>query len=84
MKHTNAFVLRKINGVNFLICVRKNKLGFSLFSLNEVGTCIWELLNNEVEVDYIISTLQTKYDKITEDEINIFIKKLDELGLIEK
>ena len=55
------------------------------FGLDEVGTSIWETMQEEADLDKVFSTLLAQYevpeDVLKSDLVN-FVKKLEESGLI--
>jgi len=65
----------------------KNKVGDlnSIYTLNEIGTMIWELIDGEKSVSKIVEAVHNAYEvKLEQAEKNTleFLNSLEEAGLI--
>ena len=72
---------------NIGIAVGKDALVFkNLLFLNNTGKKILELLNEDISRDSVIQIMQETYDGdkiIVENDTNLFLDKLIEIGLVE-
>lgn len=87
MKLNGNFVLRDIAGESMLIPVGEasGKVN-GIITLNESGVVIWNALNEKCDKDYAVSKLTEEFD-VDDDtakaDVDAFISRIAELGLIE-
>jgi NifB/MoaA-like Fe-S oxidoreductase len=79
-------VTRCIAGETVIVPVRNDVANLdSIFTLNEVGTSIWNLINGSTSVNKIIQQITEEYDiseiEVTED-LFAFLQKLEAADLI--
>lgn len=84
MIRTDKFKMRVINDVAFLIAIKKNKFGFSLFSLNKLGAFIWCELEHEILIGDLYKRVQDQFPTTKKEDVNMFIQNLIKLELIER
>ncbi len=62
--------------------------GESYFGLNEVGTRVWQLLQDQDDMQLVFDTLMAEYDDVKpeqlEQDLRILLKDLSDAGLIEQ
>jgi hypothetical protein len=80
------FVTREIAGETIIVPVRGNVGDLSsIYTLNEIGTKIWELIDGKKSVEQIVEAICNAYevtpDKAIEDIVN-FLHALEQGGLI--
>ena len=72
---------QEVNGETVLLDLE----GESYFGLNEVGTRIWQLLKDELNIGLVLDTLDGEYD-VSREQLEIDVAKLlgslEESGLI--
>lgn len=81
------YVTRNIAGETIVVPVR-GRVGDldSIYTVNEVGTTIWELIDGEHSVDQIVAAVQETYEVSEEDarkDVTEFIQTLHEESLIQ-
>lgn len=57
----------------------------SIYTLNDVGTRIWQLINDQNKVRQIVETIRQEYDVTTEEaerDVHELLNSLAEAGLI--
>ena len=77
---------RSIAGETILVPVQ-NRVGAldSIYTLNEIGSAIWKLLDGAADVDRIVSAITDAYEVTREEaagDVAEFISRLDSAGLI--
>jgi hypothetical protein len=82
----NNFVTREIAGETIVVPIRARTEDLdSIFTLNELGTMIWNLIDGRTNVSQIVEAISKTYD-VTEDEATKdtfdFLTSLDASGLI--
>ncbi|MGN0558951.1 MAG: PqqD family protein [Acutalibacteraceae bacterium] len=87
MKIKDGFLLRQIAGGTVVVPVGKASVDFNgMITLNETGAFLWKLLENDISEVELLQRLTAEYD-ISEDiakaDINAFIGKLKDAGLID-
>jgi len=80
----SSIVARKIADEIILVPVRKNVGDLeSIYTLNEVGAKIWELIDGKKKIKNIRDEILEEFDA-TEEQVNNdlqeFIKKFEEIG----
>lgn len=86
MKRNSGFILRNVAGESIIVpCAERAVVFNGLFTLNDVGTLIWEALARDCslqDVAFIIS----KHYGIDDDQAildaNVFLTKMQSLGLV--
>jgi len=79
-------VTRSIDGETIIVPI-KNKVGDlnSIYTLNEIGTMIWELIDGKKSVSKIVeavdNTYEVKLEEVEKDTLE-FLNSLEEAGLI--
>ena len=81
----SKFATRYI-GAELIIVPLKNSVADmnELYTLNEVGSFIWELSNGENTIDEIISEIVREFNvdkKTAQNDIKTFIQKLESLNV---
>lgn len=86
MKRTTDFVLRRIYEKNILMPIRKNEIGDAPIVLNEVAGVIWDLLEDEIMKQQLVSKVCNIYnlkDGSNEQKTIVeFVEQLIDLKLI--
>lgn len=87
MKIKDGFLLREIAGGTVVVPVGKMSVDFNgMITLNETGAFLWQQLENDISEEELLQRLLAEYD-ISEDiakaDINAFIAKLKDAGLID-
>lgn len=79
-------VFRKIDNDSILVPIRSNAADLrAIFSLNEVGSRIWELADGERTVDDIASVLTEEYEidpQTARADLDGFLGQLDDAGCL--
>ena len=87
MKLKYEFVVREIVGEYVLVPVGEAALRFGgMITTSEVGAFLINALKNDVSRDELIDAVLAEYEvdaKTAETDVDEFLAKLDELGIIE-
>jgi len=88
MKKNNAYMLNQVAGNNILVPIGNLTLNMNfIVSLNEIGVFIWNLLDEDRSIDFLISRVMDEYSGVSaeqaEHDISMFISQLKEKGCIE-
>ena len=80
----SSIVARKIADEIILVPVRKNVGDLeSIYTLNEVGAKIWELIDGKKKIknirDEILDEFEATEEQVNED-LKVFISKFEEIG----
>ena len=81
VRKNGDWLAAKVGGQLLMMSATKG----NYIGLNEVGTRIWELLEEPLEVEAICARLQEEYDISAETcrlEVEIFLKKAAEHGAV--
>ena len=83
----NTFVTREVAGETIIVPVRSHASDLdSIYTLNELGTMIWKLIDGKTRVGQIVEAICEAYDvapeKATED-VGDFLSSLGAAGLID-
>ena len=79
-------VTREIAGETIIVPI-KGRVGDldSIYTLNEVGTMIWQLIDGQRNIDQIVQAVRETYnvesEEVTKDAVN-FLSSLENAGLI--
>jgi len=83
---SSKFVTRCVSGETIIVPVRSNVGDLnSIYTLNDLGTRIWDLIDGQSNVKQIIETIVEEYDVKEEEatkDINEYIESLEAVGLI--
>ena len=83
-----GIVLREVAGEQILVPIRRNVADLkAIFALNNVGRCIWELLDGVRGVDGILAELVERFDVTAEEasmDLDSFVERLSQAGLVER
>jgi hypothetical protein len=81
------FVTREIAGETIIVPIRKQAGDLeSIYTLNEVGTAIWGMIDGKTKVSQIIEAIHQDYTASPEDaakDVAEFLQSLKEAGLIQ-
>ena len=81
-------VLREVAGEQILVPIRRNVADLkSIFALNGVGRCIWELLDGTRDTDAVLAGLLERFDVSPEEasaDLHAFVERLSTAGLVER
>ena len=87
MKIKDGFMLRQFGEDYIVVAVGDDAEDFNkLITLNSVGAYIYNLLNNDMTYEEIVSAVLDKYEadrKTVENDINIFLADAKKAGLID-
>lgn len=87
MKIKDGFMLRQFGEDYIVVAVGDDAEDFNkLITLNSVGAYIYNLLNNDMTYEEIVSAVLDKYDadrKTVENDINMFLADAKKAGLID-
>jgi len=82
----NNCVTREIAGETIIVPI-KGRVGDldSIYTLNEVGTLIWQLIDGQKNINQIVQAVRETYDveseEVTKDAVD-FLSSLENAGLI--
>ena len=82
----NNCVTREIAGETIIVPI-KGRVGDldSIYTLNEVGTMIWQLIDGQRNIGQIVQSVRQAYDveseEVTKDAVD-FLSSLENAGLI--
>lgn len=87
MKIKEGFILREVAGNYIVVAVGEAVKNFNgVINLNESGAFLWKILSEGVENEgQLVDALLGEYDvekEIAERDVNAFIARLKEAGLI--
>ena len=86
MKIREGFILREIAGKKIVVAVGSAVKHFQgVINLNGTGAFLWELLQNQVEKEQLISALLGEYDidkETAEADVEAFISTLKQANLL--
>lgn len=87
LSHSKLIVTRKTGNEYVLVPVTNNIADMnSVFTLNETGAFIWELIDGKRNVEEIINKLTIDYDidkKSAEEDVFSFIEKMHKYLIID-
>lgn len=83
---TDNLVTRKIAGETILVPVSSNVGDLeSIYTLNEVGSRIWELIDGKTSLKVLKDKIQTEFDvpeDIVEQDIQEIVSSLEQAGFL--
>jgi hypothetical protein len=81
-------VLREVAGEQILVPIKRNVADLkSIFALNRVGRCIWELLDGTRGTDAVLAGLVERFEVSPEEasaDLDAFVERLMQAGLVER
>ena len=87
MKRKNEFIIRKVAQQYVIVAVGEESKRFNgMIKVNASGSFIWDLLENEIDIDTIVKSILVKYDideKTARADVDRFIGVLKDAGAIE-
>lgn len=88
MKIKAGFIKRDVAGKTMVVATGELSKSFkAMITLNETGKFIWELLENEITKEEIVTKMMEVYEGVTqeqvENDVNAFITKLMEDNILE-
>ena len=88
MKIANGFILKKIADSFVVVPTGNNVVDFTaMITINETGAFIWDLLSEDVDIDYVVSQMCKVYDIDSETALNDateFLQILENNKVLEK
>lgn len=86
-RKSDSVVSRKIDDETIVVPIRQNVGDLeSIYTLNEVGARVWELLDGKNTVRQIIQMITNEYDvgaDQSENDVLDFLKQLIEINMVE-
>jgi hypothetical protein len=83
-----GIVVRKVAGEHILVPIRRNVADLkAIFALNDVGRCVWELLDGARGLDAVVEGLVERFDVSPEEasaDLRSFVERLSQAGLVER
>lgn len=87
MKIKEGYILREVAGNYIVVAVGNAVKNFNgVINLNESGAFLWKVLEKGASIEQLKKELLGEYDveeSVAEADINSFIGKLEEKGLLE-
>lgn len=88
MKIKSGFILRDVGGKTFVVAVGERSKEFKgMVTLNETGKFIWKALEKETTVEEIVDAMLQAYEcddkAMVENDVKVFIAKLEGDGILE-
>ena len=84
---TNSVIARKVAGELLLVPVKANLGDLSvMYSANEIGTRVWELLNEKRSLQEMIAMLREEFEvepALLEKDIRDFLEQLVSIGALQ-
>jgi hypothetical protein len=81
------FVTREIAGETIIVPIRKQAGDLeSIYTLNELGTTIWGMIDGKTKVSKIIEAIHENYDTTPENaarDVTEFLQSLEKASLIQ-
>ena len=82
----NSMVARQVAGEMILVPIRQNVGDLAhMYTLNDVASHIWQLINGGTTVDDIVSVMTQEYEveaQQAEADVIEFLSQLEEIGAI--
>ena len=86
LNQNKHYKLRKIGNVNMLIACEKNSDEKWLYTLNEMGSVLWENCNLCKDAEDLVNKINPMFNEnVTDEQKNIlisFVNKLIQIGVI--
>ena len=87
MKIKNGYMLREVAGEAVVVAPGEATLNFQgIISLNETGALLWKELEQGCEKKDLVQALLDEYEvdaETAEKDVNEFLKRADDAGLID-
>lgn len=89
MKIKEGFVLREVAGNSIVVAIGKEAVNFNgMLTINGTGTDLWKMLEKGADKAQLLEGLKKEYEISDEEtvkaDIDAFVKKLSEAGLLEE
>ena len=89
MKIKSGFILRDVGGKTFVVAVGERSREFkSMVTLNETGKFIWQTLEGGATIDGVVDAILSTYEcddrEMVENDVKLFIGKLEMDGILEQ
>ena len=89
MKLKNGFILRKCGEAEIVVPIGANVESYKnmMVTVSGSGRLLWDLLEKGCERSDLISALLSRYDverDIVEKDVDIFLKKLKQAGILDE
>ena len=88
MKLAEGFTIKKIADSYVVVPTGKNIVDFTaMITINETGAFIWNLLQVDADIDFVVSKMCEEYDIDSETALNDaaeFLKILEDNKVLEK
>lgn len=83
MIRNDAFVLRNIRNIYFLVPTKTNNVGQNIYNLNQLAVTIWNEIENYSDLNSLVKGVVTKYElSNVEEEVRSFINNIAQIGLM--
>ena len=88
MKIKSGFILRDVGGKTFVVAVGERSREFkSMVTLNETGKFIWQTLEGGATIDDVVDAILSTYEcddrAMVENDVKLFVEKLERDGILE-
>ena len=88
MKIKSGFILRDVGGKTFVVAVGERSREFkSMVTLNETGKFIWQTLEGGATIDGVVDAILSTYEcddrEMVENDVKLFVGKLEMDGILE-
>ena len=88
MKIKSGFILRDVGGKTFVVAVGERSREFkSMVTLNETGKFIWQTLEGGATIDGVVDAILSTYEcddrAMVENDVKLFVEKLERDGILE-
>ena len=87
MKICDGYLLRSVAGKNIVVSVGSEVNFNGMLTLNDTGVFFWNLLKNDTTKEEMLEAVLKEYDVSSDvalQDIENFIKKLEDAGILEK
>ena len=87
MKIRDGYLLRSVAGKNIVVSIGSDVEFNGMLTLNDTGVFFWNLLQKDTTKEEMLDAVLKEYDvssDIALQDIENFIKKLEESGILEK
>jgi hypothetical protein len=87
MKRKKECFLRKIGEIYMIVPVEEHQIQLDrIFSMNETGAYLWNLLEQEMTREEMLDAMQSEYlidREMAEKDLTEFLKKIQTAGMLE-
>ena len=87
MKISEGYLLRSVAGKNIVVSIGSDVNFNGMLTLNDTGVFFWNLLKNDTTKEEMLEAVLKEYDVSSDvalQDIENFIKKLEDAGILEK